>query len=75
MKKLRINYFDGNYAICEDEDGNIDARIPKYQLPLDSEDGDYIFRDEAGMYQLYEEDSMSPMNIIEKIKFKHKGEN
>ena len=25
MKKLRINYFDGNYAICEDEDGNIDV--------------------------------------------------
>ena len=53
MKKLRINYFDGNYAICEDEDGNIDARIPKYQLPLDSEGGDYIFKDDACMYQLY----------------------
>ena len=56
MKKLRIDHFDGNYAICEDEDGNNHMRIPKYQLPLDSKDGDLLYQDAAGMYQLYEED-------------------
>ena len=44
MKKLRIDHFDGNYAICEDEDGNNHMRIPKYQLPLDSKDGDLLYQ-------------------------------
>ncbi len=75
MKKLRIDHFDGNHAICQDEDGNNDFKIPKYQLPLDSEDGDYIFKDGAGMYQIYEDIDNPQMNIIEKIKYKNKGEN
>lgn len=51
MKKLIIDRFEGNYAVCESEDKSI-ISIPKYRLPLNCKEGDSLLVDAAGMYQL-----------------------
>lgn len=50
MKKIIIDRFEGNYAICEKEDKTI-LRIPKYRLPLGSKEGDCLIQDSDGMLQ------------------------
>jgi hypothetical protein len=50
MNKLIIDRYEGNYAICENEDKTT-ISIPKYKLPLDCKEGDCLLRDEEGMYQ------------------------
>lgn len=50
MNKLIIDRFEGNYAVCEQEDKSF-VNIPKYKLPLDCKEGDCLFRDADGMYR------------------------
>lgn len=50
MKKLNIDRFEGNYAICELEDKTT-VKVPKYKLPLDCIEGDILVQDSEGMYQ------------------------
>jgi hypothetical protein len=49
MKKLIIDRFEGNYAVCEQDD-NTYVSIPKYKLPLDCKEGDSLYIDTDGMY-------------------------
>ena len=51
MKKLTIDRFEGNYAICENEDKTT-LQIPKYRLPLNCKEGDCLIQDDEGMYQM-----------------------
>lgn len=48
MKKMIIDRFEGNYAICELEDTTTTA-IPKYKLPLGCKEGDCLFLDKDGL--------------------------
>ena len=50
MKKLTIDRFEGNYAICEMADQTM-VSIPKYKLPLGCKEGDHLIQDSEGMYQ------------------------
>jgi hypothetical protein len=50
MKKLIIDRYEGNYAICENEDKTT-VPVPKYRLPLDCKEGDCLIQDDEGMYQ------------------------
>jgi hypothetical protein len=50
MKKLIIDRFEGNYAVCESEDKSTDL-VPKYKLPLGCKEGDCLVQDSEGMYQ------------------------
>lgn len=50
MKKLIIDRFEGNYAVCEQEDKTI-VKIPKYKLPLECEEGTCLVQDSEGMYR------------------------
>lgn len=50
MKKLIIDRFEGNYAVCEGEDKTT-VKVPKYKLPLECKEGDYLVLDADGMYQ------------------------
>jgi len=51
LKKLTIDRFEGNYAICENEDKTT-LQIPKYRLPLNCKEGDCLIQDDEGMYQM-----------------------
>ncbi len=50
MKKLIIDRFEGNYAVCEWEDRST-VNIPKYKLPLECKEGDCLVQDTEGMYR------------------------
>jgi hypothetical protein len=50
MKKLIIDRFEGNYAVCECEDKST-VLLPKYKLPLECKEGDILTQDTDGMYQ------------------------
>lgn len=50
MKKYVIDRFEGNYAICEDENKTM-SKVPKYKLPLGCKEGDILIQDTDGMYQ------------------------
>jgi hypothetical protein len=50
MKKLTIDRFEGNYAVCEQEDKTT-INIPKYKLPLECKEGDTLYQDSEGMYR------------------------
>ncbi|MBH1940402.1 DUF3006 domain-containing protein [Mobilitalea sibirica] len=54
MKKLIIDRFEDNYAICLDEDKTM-IRIPKYKLPLGPKEGDTLLQDSDGMYRIHAE--------------------
>lgn len=48
--KYIIDRFEGAIAICEDDEKNT-ISIPKYKLPLDAKEGDYIIEDK-GFFQI-----------------------
>lgn len=50
MKKLIIDRFEGTYAVCENSDKSF-ITIPKYKLPPDCKEGDYITMDSNGIYK------------------------
>ena len=50
MEQLIIDRFDGSYAICEKDDKSM-IKIPKYKLPLNCKEGDFLILDSKGMYQ------------------------
>lgn len=50
MKKLIIDRFEGNYAVCELEDKST-VKVPKYKLPLECKEGECLIQDGDGMYQ------------------------
>lgn len=50
MTKFTIDRFEGNYAICEQEDQST-VSVPKYKLPLGCKEGDCLVLDEDGMFQ------------------------
>lgn len=41
MKKVVIDRFEGNYAVCEDEDRNI-LEINRKEIPKTAKDGDVL---------------------------------
>ncbi len=63
MNNYIIDRFEGNYAVCEDESQAI-TMVPKYKLPLECKEGDYIYQDAAGMYQLVKSEQKSSENRI-----------
>lgn len=50
MNKLIIDRFEGSYAVCEWNDKSL-VTIPKYKLPLNCKEGDFLILDSQGMYQ------------------------
>ncbi|HWT26387.1 MAG TPA: DUF3006 domain-containing protein, partial [Mobilitalea sp.] len=50
MRKFIIDRFEGSYAVCEAEDKS-KTTVPKYKLPLDCKEGDYLIQNDDGMYQ------------------------
>lgn len=66
MKKLIIDRFEGNYAVCEREDKTT-VNIPKYKLPLDCCEGECLILDGDGMYQ---KDTEATKNRDKRIKDK-----
>ena len=47
---LIIDRFEGEYAVCEQEDGSF-RKIPKVLLPPGSREGDCLVQDKAGDWQ------------------------
>lgn len=67
MKKLIIDRFEGNYAICEYEDKSM-TQVPKYKLPLACKEGDCLILNEDNMYQKDEISTSSrEKKILEKM--------
>ncbi|MBB2181682.1 DUF3006 domain-containing protein [Lachnospiraceae bacterium MD1] len=67
MTKYIIDRFEGNYAICEQEDQKI-ISIPKYKLPLHCKEGSVLIQDINGMYQIApEEREKRKRNLKEKM--------
>lgn len=66
MKKLIIDRYEGNYAICEIEDNTM-IQVPKYKLPLGCKEGDCLIQDEEGMYQ---RDDMTTVSKEKRIRDK-----
>lgn len=50
MKRLIIDRFEGNYAICELEDKST-VPVPKYKLPPECKEGECLIQDDEGMYR------------------------
>ena len=50
MKKLIIDRFEGDFAVCEQED-KMFITIPKDKLPLEVKDGDCLI-DNNGVYTI-----------------------
>lgn len=76
MKTYIIDRFEGIYAVCEDENKDL-INIPKYKLPLECKEGNYIYQDIAGMYQIQiQEEKVAEGRIREKMSrlFEHKPE-
>ncbi|MCM1159619.1 MAG: DUF3006 domain-containing protein [Roseburia sp.] len=46
---LVVDRFEENIAVCEKEDKTF-VKIPKYKLPLQIKEGDFITLDEKGVY-------------------------
>lgn len=63
MIKYVIDRFEGIYAICEDENQTL-TKIPKYKLPLECKEGDTIYTDAAGMYQVWKSEQKTSENRI-----------
>lgn len=63
MRKYVIDRFEGNIAVCEDEEGSI-SKIPKYKLPLECNEGDYLLQDDHGMYSSETPDVRTAENRI-----------
>ncbi|MBD5544653.1 MAG: DUF3006 domain-containing protein [Lachnospiraceae bacterium] len=51
---LVIDRFEENIAVCEKEDKTV-IKIPKYKLPLQIKEGDFIMLDEKGVYVIAKE--------------------
>jgi hypothetical protein len=67
MKKLIIDRFEGHYAICEQEDKTM-VSIPKYKLPLHCKEGECLFIDSEGMYQIDQENhNLREKRIFDKM--------
>lgn len=67
MKKLIIDRFEGNYAVCEEEDKSM-TKIPKYKLPLECKEGDCLILNENDMYQKDEKStSAREKRLLEKM--------
>lgn len=65
MKKFIINRFEGSFCVCETEDQST-VNIPKYKLPLDCKEGDYLILNSNGMYQKDNEQMKDKKNSIHK---------
>lgn len=48
-RMLVIDRFENNIAVCEAEDKTV-HNIPKYQLPLEAKEGDFLEKDSKGVY-------------------------
>ncbi|MBQ7066967.1 MAG: DUF3006 domain-containing protein [Lachnospiraceae bacterium] len=51
---LVIDRFEENIAICQKEDKTL-VKIPKYKLPLQIKEGDFITTDSKGVYVIAKE--------------------
>ncbi len=68
MKKLIIDRFEGNYAICETED-KIQVSIPIDTLPPKCEEGDSLLLNNLGEYiKDVEDKSVREERIRKKMK-------
>lgn len=63
--KYIIDRFEGNYAICENEDKKF-VNIPKYKLPLEASEGDCLLLTEHGTYIIDQESKEKRKEIIRK---------
>jgi hypothetical protein len=66
MKRMIIDRFEGNYAVCEQEDKST-VQVPKYKLPPECREGDCLIQDSEGMYR---KDSEAAKNRENRIKEK-----
>jgi len=63
LKRLIIDRFESDFAVCEMEDKNF-VQIPKFKLPLGVKEGDCIIEEE-GTYSLDNERKIERKKGIE----------
>ncbi|NLJ97575.1 MAG: DUF3006 domain-containing protein [Clostridiales bacterium] len=67
MKKYIVDRFEGNYAVCEDEN-NISVNIKRNHLPIETKEGDcLIMKDDGNFYIDYESKVTRIQNIRKKL--------
>lgn len=67
MKKYIVDRFEGNYAICEDENSII-VNIIKSNLPSDTKEGDcLIMKDDGNFYIDFETTKTRIQSIRKKL--------
>lgn len=65
MKKYIVDRFEGNYAICEDEN-NIFVRINKSNLPSDIKEGDCLIMKDHGEFYIDIDETKARIQDIRK---------
>lgn len=67
MRKYIVDRFEGNYAICEDEN-NISVNIKRNNLPMETKEGDcLIMKDDGNFYIDLETKERRMQNISKKL--------
>ena len=59
-----VDRFEGNIAVCEDENKNF-INIPKYKLPLETKEGDCLV-EKYGFFKIDVEETVSRKDRIKK---------
>lgn len=65
MKKIIIDRFEGNYAVCEDEYRNI-IEIDKKEIPQNAKDGD-VLTVNHGVIEIDEEETVARRKLIKEL--------
>lgn len=68
MKKVVIDRFEGNYAVCEDEDRNI-LEINKNEIPKTAKDGDVLIINQ-GVIEIDEQETLARRTFIKELQEK-----
>ncbi len=63
MKQFIIDRFEGSYAVCENEDKSF-INIPRYKLPLEAKDGDYLIQGIDEIYRIDTDTTKDKQNRI-----------
>lgn len=66
MMKMIIDRFEGDIAVIETENGNID--IPKSDIPLNAKEGDILIKTSDGYDIAAEETSKRRKKLLEMMK-------
>lgn len=66
MNRFVIDRFEGKYAVCEQTEDKAIINIPRYKVPIDAKEGDFLAL-ENGFYVLSKEDTQSQKSKMKKL--------